>query len=528
MKTLITVSILLLFISFTGFAQIKFGLPKGTPDGSAILDLSNTGASSTTKKGFLGPQVALSGTADATTVPTPATGLMVYNTTAAGSGSTAVVAGYYYYNGTQWVQMVSSAAPASGNIYTADGTLTSARTVTMGTNALNFTGASGVSINTTTTSQYPLSVLQPLQSTPTQPGIIIAGASGSAVTGQSAFIAFNPNNISGAWPIIVGAQYVNGSANQSAADFIVATSSGGTPATKLVVQNGGNVGIGTTTPKNKLDVQGGIAVLGANIVNPTGNGVTLSSEASFDRLQTFGGRPLALNSLGNNVGIGTGTPSYNLHIAGQSLGIDNTISGAASFAELKSGPAATNTTVRLQSNVGAGFVGTSTNHDFYITSNGITRLTAMAAGNVGVGTVTPSAALHVNGTFKISDGTQGLGKVLTSDATGLTTWSSSAYFASGTTALYDIGAASGTTLTNNVNSTLTYGGGGSVTTVNITFVTAAPNQNYEISFYTGGSAATTFVTPVVTLRATTGFTITYTETSSVAQSVYTDYTVRLR
>ena len=361
MKTLITVSILLLFISFTGFAQIKFGLPKGTPDGSAILDLSNTGASSTTKKGFLGPQVALSGTADATTVPTPATGLMVYNTTAAGSGSTAVVAGYYYYNGTQWVQMVSSAAPASGNIYTADGTLTSARTVTMGTNALNFTGASGVNINTTTTSQYPLSVLQPLQSTPTQPGIIIAGASGSAVTGQSAFIAFNPNNISGAWPIIVGAQYVNGSANQSAADFIVATSSGGTPATKLVVQNGGNVGIGTTTPATKLDIKGAGSSYPATSGTAQSTGLVARLHDASNLILDMGGNgsngfwlqatdigslasnyPLLLNPNAGNVGIGTTTPNSTLQVAGSAalgyseLTASATLTGSNHFVNVNS------------------------------------------------------------------------------------------------------------------------------------------------------------------------------------------------
>ena len=45
-------------------------------------------------------------------------------------------------------------------------------------------------------------------------------------------------------------------------------------------------------------------------------------------------------------------------------------------------------------------------------------------GNVGIGTVTPSAKLHISGTVKIVDGTQGTGKVLTSDDTGLASWQS--------------------------------------------------------------------------------------------------------
>jgi len=44
------------------------------------------------------------------------------------------------------------------------------------------------------------------------------------------------------------------------------------------------------------------------------------------------------------------------------------------------------------------------------------------AQNVGIGTSTPNAKLDVNGTLKVTDGTQGAGKVLTSDAAGLASW----------------------------------------------------------------------------------------------------------
>ena len=43
-------------------------------------------------------------------------------------------------------------------------------------------------------------------------------------------------------------------------------------------------------------------------------------------------------------------------------------------------------------------------------------------GNVGVGTTTPTAKLEIVGSMKITDGSQGIGKLLTSDASGLASW----------------------------------------------------------------------------------------------------------
>ena len=45
-----------------------------------------------------------------------------------------------------------------------------------------------------------------------------------------------------------------------------------------------------------------------------------------------------------------------------------------------------------------------------------------STGAVGIGTTTPGAKLQVTGTMKIVDGSQGAGKVLTSDASGLASW----------------------------------------------------------------------------------------------------------
>lgn len=43
-------------------------------------------------------------------------------------------------------------------------------------------------------------------------------------------------------------------------------------------------------------------------------------------------------------------------------------------------------------------------------------------GNVGIGTASPTAKLHIAGPFRLEDGSQGNGKVLVSDANGLASW----------------------------------------------------------------------------------------------------------
>ena len=102
MKKLIVFLISVIALA-TAYAQnVAINADASLPNSSAMLDVKST------NKGLLIPRVALAGTADVTTVPSPATSLMVYNTSAAGTGTTAVVPGYYYWNGSAWVRLVSS------------------------------------------------------------------------------------------------------------------------------------------------------------------------------------------------------------------------------------------------------------------------------------------------------------------------------------------------------------------------------------------------------------------------------------
>jgi hypothetical protein len=89
-----------LLFSMQIFAQTGIGTT--TPNASAKLDVSAT------DRGFLPPRVALTATnafSPITGTSSAAAGLLIYNTATAGTAPTNVVPGYYYWNGTAWIQI---------------------------------------------------------------------------------------------------------------------------------------------------------------------------------------------------------------------------------------------------------------------------------------------------------------------------------------------------------------------------------------------------------------------------------------
>jgi hypothetical protein len=91
------------------FSQVGINAMGNNPDPSAMLDVAADGA---TKGGVLIPRIALTGPTDATTIPNPATSLLVYNTNTAGG----LTPGYYYNAGTSaspnWVRLLNGSSPS--------------------------------------------------------------------------------------------------------------------------------------------------------------------------------------------------------------------------------------------------------------------------------------------------------------------------------------------------------------------------------------------------------------------------------
>ncbi len=108
------------------FAQnVGINSDGSAPNGSAMLDVSSN------SKGLLIPNIALTGTTDATTIATPALSLLVYNTATAGGLSP----GYYYNSGTTgsvvWTRFINVAADGSETKVTAGTNITLSGTGTV-------------------------------------------------------------------------------------------------------------------------------------------------------------------------------------------------------------------------------------------------------------------------------------------------------------------------------------------------------------------------------------------------------------
>ena len=99
---------LITMTSFSLFTQTGIKVDEAnvnrTPDASAILDAEAT------TKGILVPRIALTAKNIAAPVVSPAHSLIVFNTTASGTGTTAVDTGLYYWDTvvSEWVKLITS------------------------------------------------------------------------------------------------------------------------------------------------------------------------------------------------------------------------------------------------------------------------------------------------------------------------------------------------------------------------------------------------------------------------------------
>ncbi|PRY19908.1 hypothetical protein CLV58_1641, partial [Spirosoma oryzae] len=180
-----------------------------------------------------------------------------------------------------------------------------------------------------------------------------------------------------------------GDGTTTLSDLVFATTS----TNRMLIDENGNVGIGTMAPSAKLDLQGNQYINAAVTLAASKNAIDINvgqdSYAYGNRTENFG-----INMKSN----------VNLPSAGQIARIN--------FGDVSTGGLA-----------GVKYLSFSVGK----TLNELMYLTDSNSGMVGIGTTSPGVKLEVNngttaGAIKIVDGTQGANKILTSDANGVGTW----------------------------------------------------------------------------------------------------------
>ena len=234
MKKPIVVFFVFLISGFSSFAQVGIGTT--SPNASAKLQVDAT------DKGFLPPRVSLTATNDLATIPSPATGLLIYNTATAGTSPNNVTPGFYFYDGSKWQRLISQQPDAT----------------------VNFDKTTPTTTGVTFTPNTPAS----------QDYVYVSSVDNSQWT-------YN------------GSNYVTYTAPPSTAWYSQSsTNDAGSNKTSGIYRNG-NLGIGdfaTSSPATKLEVKSGVT-------NTSGLRMTNLTSAS----PVSGGATLGVDSLGNVV-----------------------------------------------------------------------------------------------------------------------------------------------------------------------------------------------------------------------------------
>ncbi|MCF8277326.1 MAG: hypothetical protein K9J17_11380 [Flavobacteriales bacterium] len=255
--------------------------------------------------------------------------------------------------------------------------------------------------------------------------LVRSGSSGRIYLGSG---ATSPN-------MVIQAQTASG-------DIVLETVSG----ESMRVADGGNVGIGNALPQEKLHITGKIRMAdgtqgtGKVLVSDANGSASWTDAASLTITETdpqvssstiniipkWNGTTLQDGALydNGNIGIGNALPQEKLHVTGKIRMVDGTqgtgkvlvsdANGSAAWADAttltiaETDPQVSSSTI----NIIPKWNGT-TLEDGALYDNG----------NIGIGNALPQEKLHVTGKIRIVDGTQGMGKVLVSDANGSAAWS---------------------------------------------------------------------------------------------------------
>lgn len=289
--------ITLLLAGMVGYAQTSSGINTLTPNANADLELGST------NKGLLVNRVALTDVTAVAPLTAHVAGMMVYNTATAGTAPNNVTPGYYYNDGTKWIKVGGGTAePWFGTDDKAEATLNTEDIYTM--------GKVGIGVDTPETdfhvknSEDANVIVETLKASGGVAGLHLRNLNDSYWL-QNSYNQFRINHNS-------------------------------TP--RMVINNGGDVGIGTTLPEVDLHVWDSnnhsdlIVQTGTNSASASVQLRTVETNFWFQNLNTAIGMAdnqfrinqdltprIVIDYLGN-VGVGGITaPTEKLHVIGNIL-----------------------------------------------------------------------------------------------------------------------------------------------------------------------------------------------------------------
>ena len=340
MKRVILPAGAMLLFSITQAQSVAINNDGSAAATSAMLDIKST------SKGLLIPRMTM---AQRNAVASPANGLLIYQTDN--------TAGYYFYNGSSWIQFSTGSAT---NYWTLTGSNISN----------NNAGNVGVG---TSNPVSKLTIQTPLNST----GLTHIGGSNEVIVNDA----------------IGGVSASFGTITNHA--FRIKTSDTGRlhiyPAGEVIVGNNNTPAFGKFTVQT-LNNSYGISHLGENgNVLATRMGGTTAGIGTFSatdmRIFSGGLSRIYINQGSGEVSIGTDNTTAGNKLTVQTLTTSYGITHSDGNIQLST---------FIGGSSGGGEIGTRSNHPLSFFTNGSNALMTIGTnGNVGIGTLSPAAALHI-------------------------------------------------------------------------------------------------------------------------------------
>lgn len=353
------------------------GIGTTTPHASAKLDVTAT------DKGFLPPRVTLTSSTDATTIPSPATGLLVYNT----GNNAGLRAGYYYWNGTDWTTI---ATPTSAE--TVDYV-----SVMLTTDQSNFTIGQNVKFQAIQSGNIPYDVNTgnfSLTARKTYRLTALASLNGSSPAGSSLDIIWRSadgTNLSSLGSLITASSNSNFS-GQGVVDCIFTPSVNTTVSLYITWVSSSNTVLRAYSTNATITQIGSSSIInpwvlsGTNTYNTTGN-VGIGTSSPTSRLNIAGGGIKIHNGFTNNTArpslTTTSIGSYEIRGVGSIEGSAQVDAGNDGFLRLSAG-GGTHTTTQSSIDLSGFSSQADMNNNIVMRTAGTERLRIDNSGNVNV------------------------------------------------------------------------------------------------------------------------------------------------